>query len=48
MAVPRVRETMTTTVDDPGEYVLDDAPIATVDAETIGDLLAPYRDGDSA
>ena len=28
----------------PGEYVLVDAPIATVDAETFGDLLAPFRE----
>ena len=33
------------TEDSPGEYVLDDAPIATVDPETLGDLIEPYREG---
>lgn len=33
------------TEDSPGEYVLDDAPIATVDPETLGDLIEPHREG---
>jgi len=33
------------TEDDPGEYVLDDAPVETVEAEALGDLLEPYREG---
>lgn len=33
------------TDDEPGRYVLIDAPIATVDAADVGDLIAPYREG---
>lgn len=29
--------------DDPGQYALDDAPIATIEPETLGELLAPFR-----
>lgn len=32
------------TEDDPGEYKLDDGPIATIDAEDLADLLAPFRE----
>jgi hypothetical protein len=32
---------------DPGQYRLDDGAIATVDAETFGDLIEPYRGGEA-
>lgn len=35
------------TEDDPGQYVLDDAPIATIDAEILVDLLAESREADA-
>jgi hypothetical protein len=34
------------TEDSPGEYVLDDAPIATVAAEAFADLIEPFRGDD--
>jgi len=33
------------TPDDPGEYVLEDAPIETLDPETIADLLVAHKEG---